>query len=270
VAKIPKSAEIEAFERATRRSRTIKLTVLGLVVLSPIIWVIYKNVAKRQEIAKHEEEYRARIALKPEDKKRLAELIASTRKELEESAAAFGAVTTPAALDALEDSGSPCGARVSPTFDFYKKGDPIDPGVKLKLDGLAAVEQELKEGKADKLDLEHVERMRFGSQHELFVVGEHKDPVVLANEYFPGTLSGFAYLYSHREKRVICFASFAVQNAESIAVEYRAMRGNVVDEEMKKREAAQAKLAVDLQDAAREAIAARLHATLTPALEATQ
>lgn len=255
--------EVEAFVRATRRSRTIKLTVLILVVLSPIIWVIYKNVAKRQEIAKHEEEYRARMALTPADKQRMDELIPQTRKALRDSAIGFATVVTPQALDALEDAGTACPARVRTAgFRLYKVGEPIDSGVAYKLTSLGEIEKKYRAGNADKLDLERVEQISFSGDSELFVVGERKDPLVLANEYFPGTISGFAYLYSHRDKKVICFASFAVQNAETISVEYRAMAGNVLDEEMKKREAAQAKLAVDLEDQAGAAIAARLHATL--------
>lgn len=259
------NAEIEAFEKATRRSRTIKLTLLVLLVLSPLIWVIYKNVATRQEIAKHEEEYQAKIALTDAEKQHMRETIPATRKQIEAAATTFVTVVNAAALDALEDAGTACNVRVTPAsakFALYTPGQPIKPGVSYELATLDEIGKELAEGKADKHDLERLERMTYRLDNELFVVGERREPVVLADSYLPGSLTGYAYLYSHQAKRVVCFAAIAAQNSPAIDIKYTHMEGNILDEQVKKDQAARDQLVRDLDENIRNAIAARLQATL--------
>jgi hypothetical protein len=120
---------------------------------------------------------------------------------------------------------------------------------------------ELAQGKADKNDLARVKRLERLMDDFLFVVGEQTEPVVLSDSYVPGQLTGYAYLYSWNAGRVVCFTSLAVQNREAIEIEYTAMVGNYVDEQMRKNDAARAVLQRDLSVQIRTAIAARLHAT---------
>jgi hypothetical protein len=277
--------EVEAFERATRRSRHIKIGLVFLVVCSPLIYLGYRNYAKRAEIQEHRDAYAREIALTAADKTELAAAIPRARKAIEDAGNAFVNVVTPATLEALEDSGQPCPYRVSApsmgagesyvkygsidmnyfgnaSFRLYAPGAPIKPPIAGDLGTLEEIAKRLAEKKADKNDLARVKRLERSMEDFLFVVGEQRDPIVLSDSYEAGQLSGFAYLYSWSAGRVVCFTSLAVQNRESIEIEYSAMVGNVVDEMMKKNDAAKAVLERDLQVQIRTAIAARLHATL--------
>lgn len=241
----------------------IKLGALLAVVLSPLIWVIYKNVAVRDRIAKRHEAYQESIRLTDPDKTRLRTDLQALRKQVEESANVFVSTVTPAALDALEDSGSRCSYRVDASVvPIHPPGAPVKPNVGYELSTIDEIAKELADGTADTLDVDRLERMRKGMDQELFIVGVRKEPVVLDDSFLPGQVSGFVYLYSHEAKRVVCFAALAVQNSEAIEIEYHAMVGNMLDAEMKKRQAAQGKLAADLTEQLRDAIKARLQATL--------
>jgi hypothetical protein len=277
--------EAEAFERATRRSRTIKLALLALVVLSPLIWVVYKNVAARKRIEEHREAYERSIALTDADKTELRDAIPNARKAIDDAARAFVTAVTPQTLDGLQDAGTNCPYRVSaPTmgagesyvkygsidgnyfgnarYTLYAPGAAIKPSVGFELSTLDEIAKQLAEGKADKNDLERVRRLERGLDDELFVVGETKAPVVLADSYLPGSVTGFAYLYSYDEGRIVCFAALAVQSSPEIEISYSHMAGNYLDQEMKKDSAAQAVLERDLHVQVRYAIASRLHSTL--------
>jgi hypothetical protein len=260
---VAEHTEVEAFAAATRRSRRIKLGVLIGLVLSPLIWVIYKNVAVRDRIAKREEAYQESIRLTDADKASLRAELPVLRKQVDESAHVFVTTVTPAALEALEDSGSRCRYRVDATrVPVYPPGAQVQPSVGYELSTIDEITKELTAGTADKEDVLRVERMRYGMDQELFIIGERREPVVLDDSFMPGQVTGFVYLYSHEAKRIVCFAALAVQNTAAIDIEYRAMAGNILDEAMKKREAAQHKLATDLTEQLRLAITARLQSTL--------
>lgn len=277
--------EVEAFERATRRSRTIKIALLLLVIGSPLIYVGYKNYAKRAQIEERREAYEQSIALTAADKAELAATIPRARKAIEDAGNRFVNVVTPTALDAIEDAGQPCPYRImgpsmgagesyikhgsidmnyfgNASYTLYAPGTPIKPPIGGDLGTLEDVAKELATKTADKNDLDRVRRLERSLDDFLFVVGEHKDPVVLADSYLPGQLTGFAYLYSFEAGRIVCFTALAAQNRERIEIQYSAMVGNVLDEEMKKNEAARSVLQRDLEVQIRTAIAARLHAAL--------
>jgi len=263
----------------------IKITLLLLVIGSPLIYVGYKNYAKRAEIQERRDAYQASIALTAADKTEMAAAIPRARKAIEDAGNQFVKVVTPAALDALEDAGTPCPYRITgpsmgagesyikygsidtnyfgnASYTFFAPGTPITPNISYDLSTLDDIARRFAIKQAFKTDLERVNRLARGLDDMLFVVGEQKDPVVLADSYLPGQLSGFAYLYSFEAGRIVCFTALAVQNRESIEIEYSAMVGNALDEEMKKNDAARSVLQRDLQVQIRTAIAARLHAPL--------
>jgi hypothetical protein len=277
--------DVEAFERATRRSRTIKIALTLLVVGSPLLYVGYKNYAKRAQIAERREAYERAIALTDADRTELTAAIARTRKSIEDAAREFVNETTAAKLDALEDSGQPChhGGLRGPTMgagESYVKfgsidlnyfgnaryrvvapGTTVTPRVSGELATLDDIAKQLAENKADKNDLDRVRRMERSLDDDLFVVGEMKPATVLADTYLPGQLSGFAYLYSYGEGRVVCFSALAVQNSETVEIRYRTTTpGDPID--YNRSAAAREVLARDLEVQVRTAIAARLHAVL--------
>jgi hypothetical protein len=257
--------EIEEFARATRRARTIKIGIVGLLVLSPLIWVGYKNFAKRQEIAKHEEAYRERMKLTADEKAKLPGQIAELRTAVTEAIATFAAQVTPEKLDALEDAGADCAYRVEPAsadYHVYAQGQTVTPRASYVIERLDEIAKRVTAGTADRSDLDTVWRYGHSVERELFIIGTRTDPIVTADSYLPGTVTGFAYLYSYAKGKVVCFTSLAVQNSPAIDIAYTHMEGNIVDEEMKKREAAEQKLSQDLDLNVRNALAARLRATL--------
>jgi hypothetical protein len=277
--------DVEAFERATRRGRRIKVTLVIVIALLPLGWVIWKNFAVRRTIARHEEEYRAKMALTASDKTELERSLVEARKAIEAGIAKFSVAVTPETLSALEDSGSPCPVRVTaPTMgagDSYVKYGSIDgnyfgnasyrlvaPGVPItsragyELEVLDDVQKRYAAGSADKNDLDRVRRLTGGASDEIFVVGTRTDPIVLGDSYEPGTVSGFVYVYSHRAGKVVCFAALTAQNTPQIEINYSYMKDNYTDELSKKRESALGTLSRDLEVQVRTQIAARLHATL--------
>jgi hypothetical protein len=277
--------EVEAFERATRRSRTIKIALLLLVIASPLIYVGYRNHAKRAQIEERHEAYERSIALTAADKTELEAAIPRARKAIVDAGNRFVNIVTPQALEAMEDSGQRCPYRITgPSmgagesyikygsidmnyfgnagYTLYAPGTPIKPPIAGDLGTLDDIAKKLATKTADKTDLDRVKRLERTMDDFLFVVGEQKDPVVLADTYLPGQLSGFAYLYSWDANRIVCFTALAVQNREAIEIQYSHMAGNYVDEEMKKNDAARSVLQRDLQVQIRTAIAARLHAAL--------
>jgi hypothetical protein len=277
--------EVEAFERATRRSRTIKITLMLLVVCSPLIYLGYKNYAKRAEIQEHRDAYAREIALTAADKTELTAAIPRARKAIEAAGNTFVNVVTPTALDALEDAGQPCPYRITgpsmgagesyikygsidmnyfgnASYRLYAPGAPLTPPIADDLATLDDIAKRFAMKKADKNDLARVQRLERSMEDLLFVVGEMQAPALLSDSYIPGQLTGFAYLYSWSAARVVCFTSLAVQNHEQIEIEYSHMEGNYLDAERKKADAAKAVLERDLIVQIRTAIAARLHATL--------
>jgi hypothetical protein len=279
------SNEVEAFERATRRSRTIKIVLVFLVVCSPLIYLGYKNYAKRAEIQERRDAYAREIALTEADKTELTAAIPRARKSIVDAGNRFVNVVTPAALEALEDEGQPCPYHITgpsmgagesyikygsidmnyfgnASYRLYAPGAPIVPPIDDDLATIDEIAKRFATKQADKNDLARVKRLERSMEDFLFVVGEQKAPTILSDSYIPGQLTGFAYLYSWSANRVVCFTSLAAQNREQIEIEYSAMVGNALDEQMKKNDAAKAVLERDLQVQIRTAIAARLHATL--------
>jgi hypothetical protein len=277
--------EVEAFERATRRSRTIKIVLVFLVVCSPLIYLGYKNYAKRAEIQEHRDAYAREIALTAEDKTELAAAIPRARKAIQDAGNTFVNVVTPQKLEALEDSGQPCPYRITgpsmgagesyikygsidmnyfgnASYTLFAPGVPITPPLAYDLGALEEIAKKAAAKTADKNDLARVKRLERSMDDFLFVVGEQTEPMIVSDSYMPGELAGFAYLYSWSAAHVVCFTALAAQNREQIEIEYSHMEGNYADADMKKKEAARGVLQRDLQVQIRTAIAARLHATL--------
>jgi hypothetical protein len=261
----------------------IKLGAFLLLVSSPLIWVVYKNVSVRKRIADRQEAYQQSIALTDVEKKELPLAIERARKALQDAGRTFSAAMSPDALRAASSSGGPCPLRISaPTmgagesyikhgsidgnyfgnadFDLYEREEDIKTPINSRLATLNDIEDELRAGKADKLDLERVQGIERLRGHELIVVGKATKPAVLADTYVPGTLKGRAYGYSYAEGRLACVADLDVSNTEKIEIHYTAMVGNVADEMIKKDQAAQTTLERDLQIQIRHAIASRLQA----------
>jgi hypothetical protein len=84
--------------------------------------------------------------------------------------------------------------------------------------------------------------------------------VMLSDSYLPGTVTGNAYLYSFRDRRIVCATALEVRSSVGIEVRYQYMQDNVADEMTKKDRAGQATLDRDLEVQLRYAIAAHIRA----------
>lgn len=262
----------------------IKIGLLLVLVTSPLTYLAYKNHSKRVEIDDRREAYEKSLRLTDADRTELTAAIARARKAIEDAARTFVNAVTPQKLEALQDAGTRCPYRVSApsmgagesyikygsidmsyfgnaSYRLFAPGEPVTPQIAMQLAMLGDISKELAEKKADKNDLDRVHRMERYAEDDLFVVGTKTEAIVLADSYEPGTLTGFAYLYSYDAQRVVCFTALAVQNRPSIEFEYRtATPGSPID--YNKDAAARAVLTRDLEVEIRTAIAARLQAAL--------
>ncbi len=262
----------------------IKIGLLMVLVTSPLTYLAYKNHSKRAAIQDRRDAYAASIRLTDADKTELTAAIGRARKEIEDAARTFVNTVTPQKLEALQDAGTRCPYRVSApsmgagesyikygsidmnyfgnaSYRLFAPGEPVTPQIASQLSTLDGIARELAENKADKNDLDRVHRMERYAEDDLFVVGQKTEAIVLGDSYEPGSLGGFAYLYSYEAQRVVCFTALAVQNRAAIDFEYTTTTpGSPVD--YNKDAAARSVLTRDLEVEIRTAIAARLQAAI--------
>ncbi len=249
--------------------------MFALVILSPLIWVIYKNVWVRKQIAVRKEAYQKEITLSEADKTELAASIVQARNVLEEDQRKFVVAMTPGALSQINGAEQPCPARMrGPTieagesyvkhgsidmnyfgnadFRLFPREDAIDSWVHENVrvvDGIAA---KLTQGKADRRDLERVQKLVSSRGTELFVVGELRKGGATGDSYTPSELTGRAYLYSNDEGRVVCVAPLNVRTNPTLVITYS---HSVHNESVNKSAAADLQLERDLNVEIRRAIA---------------
>jgi hypothetical protein len=103
-----------------------------------------------------------------------------------------------------------------------------------------------------------------GSYEALVAVSDERAPVPRdgalpgLESFEPGSIKGRAYLYDLGERRLVCAGEVASSSSESVNVRFRYHDMNVLDAEMKQREATPGALAGDAEAQLRRAIASQL------------
>ena len=275
------SDEVDAFARATRRSRRIKLLLLALLIASPFLYVIKHIRDQRARSEARAEAIRRENAMTPDEQARLGETIKQMRVTLATDQARYAEVMTHAQLAALQPSDARCSVRLRPpegssaksyvehgSIDTYYFGDltytvigPNDPVPPLSLATyvLDETEQAIKRGEATRDMASRVSTVR-RSPHRVLVVGETQAPVMTGDSYLPGRVHGRVFVYSLDQGRVVCTGELDAQNSPAVDIRYTAMRGNALDENRAMNEAGTAVLQRDLEVQTRFAIAANVRA----------
>jgi hypothetical protein len=252
--------EVEAFERSNRFARRVKVALVIAIALSPVAYVMWRFYKANALIAEHEREAREAEMLSDAEVAQLRTSLAQATKAVQQARAEFVADVTPATLAAVTVSDARCSARPDLESDIVEPGQPIKP-IGLSTWLIEDVQEHLDKGEATKTELRQIEDIRNGPDEVLLVVGKSEKAVVMADSYLPGHISGNAYVYSYRARRIVCAAEIDVQNKEAVDIQYTYMEGNILDEDEKKRESGVSELERDLQEQLRAQIAARLRAT---------
>jgi len=253
--------DIEAFARANRRKRGIRFAILGLICAAPFLWVGYSCQKTRAQNAKWREEERARNALTQEEQAELDRLLPEIAKMTQSAAKAFAEDVTPAKLAAAVPGEGRCGREVD-RYDYpvLKPGEQPQPSdIKSVAANLAELEEQIKrdDDGATKYHLDRARSLMRSIDDTVIVVGERTEPVVLGDSFIPGQVRGTAYVYSARDRKIVCAGDIDVQNSAEIAFEYTTTRYDVIGAG-NKGAAAQSKLAVDLRERLAKAIKSEL------------
>ena len=230
------------------------------VALSPFGYVVWRFYKAHALIAEHEREAREAEMLSDAETAQLRTSLADAIKTLQSAKASFVADVTPAALDAVTPGESRCPYGASGTHGVIAPGQKVEP-IGLDTWLITQVQDDLDKGAATKTELGQIEGMRGLPGEVVFVVGKSSPPIVTGDSYLPGQIVGTAYMYSYRQRRIVCAAPIDVQNKEAIDIQYTYMEGNILDEDMKKRESARSTLETDLQEQLDRQISERLRAT---------
>lgn len=253
--------DIEAFARSNRRARTVKVAMILAIALSPFGYVVWRFYKAHAVIAEHEREAREAEMLSDAETAQLRTSLAGAIKTLQSAKASFVADVTPAALDAVTPGESRCPYEASSTMrGVVAPGQNIEP-IGLDTWRITQVQDDLDKGEATKTELGQIEGMRSLPGEVVFVVGKSSPPIVTGDSYLPGQITGTAYMYSYRQRRIVCAAPIEVENKEAIDIQYTYMEGNILDEDMKKRESAKSVLDADLDEQLNRQISERLRAT---------
>ena len=271
--------EIEGFERATRRARRVKFGLLGALLAAPLVYVGYLNCSTRARIDERREARRKSEALSERDIAALRELIPSTRAAIEKAKQDFAERVTPEAMAAVATSTRPCPHRIVPpteaaatsyirhnsidanyfgntTYTTVQRDQPIPPTARLEssLETLRWAAEKLAENKATRTQLATVREIARDPGIELWLVVEQAEQA-RADEltFTPGRITGTAYVYSYRSKRIECVGSVTAKSSETVEFTYR-VTGD-------KKLAAEAMLQRDLEMRTRMAIPSSLRAT---------
>lgn len=268
------------FARSSRRSRKIKLAVIGVIALSPIIWALSTLFRTRHEIAKHEAEYEEQQRLSDAELAELQAAIPAAQKRLDELDRQFAAATAPEKLRQIAETEAPCPVRfrapdpaaassyvknrfqsseTSRVIPVTAPGARADAGLDDLRYRLTNAAEQLVDGKARRRDLEGVQGVQHVGGYQTFVVGIVTPPVVLGDSYDAGTVRGNAYVYAYDRQQVICAAALDVQNSAGVDITYYA-HADGLDRERNAREATEATLKRDMEMQLQFAIASHLHA----------
>ncbi len=279
--------DVEAFARAHRRKRQVRLLLLAAVIAAPFMFLGWKCYSTNAVIEERREAYRKERELSEAERASLRTSIADARQVLAAAREGWGRAVTPEALAAISPGAEACAIRVvAPTaqaaaayvrygsidgnyfgnayFHRHAAGEPIQPrAIDAELRQLDEVAAELEANTADRDDAARVRELE---DRSLFLIVEREiKPLVTsgitgAGGFTPGRLVGTAYLYSYRQQRITCLGALDVQNSESIEFDFSYLADDVLDKERKEREAAEATLQRDL--------AVRVQQALTPSLRA--
>lgn len=274
--------DVEAFERATRRSRQIKLGLLALLIASPFLYLGYTCQVKKNKIAAAREEYEAAQRLSAAEVSELRALIPKTRTAIADATKAFTEVVTHEKLAAIIPGESRCPHRFSApdlrsgqsyvehgsidgnyfgsmSYQLLEPGAPIKPaGLGDATTALDRADEALRKNAPTKSILEDV-RGASDLGTTLIIVGKRTEPIVMAGvvdaSYIPGEIRGTVFLYSFASRQIECAAFLAVQNSSAVDIRYSYSAGNYSDKDRNLSEAGRGALQRDLEVELRRAIA---------------
>ncbi len=277
--------DVEAFARAHRRKRQVRLFLLAAVIASPFVFLGWRCYSANEKIEAQREAYRKELALSEGERGSLRTSIAEARQRLAAAREGWTRAVTREALAAVAPGDGPCTLRlVAPTtqaaasyirygsidgnyfgnifFRSYPAGEPLQPlDIDEELQQLDKIAAGLEANTADRND---ASRVRDIEDRSLFVVVERETkPLVTpgpAGGFTPGRIVGTAYVYSYSQQRITCAGALDVQNSESIEFDYSYMEDNVLDRNRREEEAAEATLHRDLAVRVRQALARDLRA----------
>lgn len=281
--------DVEAFARAHRRKRQVRLFLLGAVIAAPFVFLGWRCYSANEKIEAQREAYRKELALSDGERASLRTSIAEARQRLAAAREGWTRAVTREALAAVAPGEGPCPLRlVAPTaqaaasyirygsidgnyfgnifFRSYPAGEPLRPlDLDEELQQLDKIAAELEASTADRND---ASRVRDLEDRSLFVVVERETKAFVtpgpAGAFTPGRLVGTAYVYSYAQQRITCAGALDVQNSESIEFDYSYMEDSVLDKHRREEEAAEATLHRDLAVRVRQALARDLRAVAPP------
>jgi len=265
-----------AFKRSALRRRIILTVVIGTVAIGPFAYFAYESHQQtlREEAREREnEEYRAK-----EEAYRNRPLIDSEAAELKQLAATLPTTLTERrdrwardvqrdALAATQFDDASCNATFDLDYELIKPGQPL-PAIDITKDlaDVAAIARQVSAGQLKRPDLERLQQIAHPKPRVLIVAAMWNDPFVTGGvvsvEYSPAHLVGAAYVYSDG---VLCGGELDIANPSSLSIHYQYMEGNVLDREMKAREAAERELESDMAQRISRALKTQLHTVLAVA-----
>lgn len=259
------SDDIEDFARSRRRATAVRMGIMGLVIASPFLWLGWRCHEQHAKRDAWEAEYKDQQRLSPAEKAELDKLLPELRVSIQRAQKAFDEDVTPEKLETVQPGDQPCVRYHSDAADLdaklgtkyaalagnyvekFKVGEPIK--VKALADAARSLESVLEEIKReDEPTKSHLARLRELAKdvdQVVFFVGETSTPVVMVDEYIPGTVRGTAFLYSPAQRKIVCAAHVDVQNAAEVKISYRTSQYDTSGQTAK-REAAQSELTIDL------------------------
>jgi hypothetical protein len=229
--------DVAAFGRSARIKRWSLLTLLVLVIASPFVYLLHKDLKSPDHHDTAVTQPAPPVALSDQDRAEVTAMAGKLRGELSAARASWSKTTAPEALAALVAGSEPCAhpfaapdpsgaekfiregntdALRTASFASYSANGPIQDDQLAQMDAVVgAVDARIKTNHLDRFDRKRLTDLE---PYFVFIIIDHEvEPVISATApqiaFTPGEVTGRGYVFSVESGQIVCVAKIDAKNA---------------------------------------------------------